>query len=86
MPGAKRDGAPLPPPGGDGDLSLLFCERCAREQEAYFAIGELSQELAVDRANQPQGIDDTRSALLALGLLGVQSSDVAPPFVVKSRL
>ncbi len=21
-----------------------FCERCAREQEAYFAIGELTQE------------------------------------------
>jgi len=29
-----------------------FCEQCARQQEAYFAIGELSQELAVDRANQ----------------------------------
>ena len=22
--------------------SLPFCERCAREQEAYFAIGEMS--------------------------------------------
>ncbi len=27
-----------------------FCERCAREQEAYFAIGELTQALAADRA------------------------------------
>jgi hypothetical protein len=26
-----------------------FCERCAREQEAYFAIGELTQEPASDR-------------------------------------
>ena len=25
-----------------------FCERCAREQEAYFAVGELTQ--ALDRA------------------------------------
>ena len=32
-----------------------FCERCAREQEAYFAIGEMSQELAADRANQARG-------------------------------
>ena len=23
---------------------ILFCERCAREQEAYFAIGKLTQE------------------------------------------
>ena len=23
---------------------MPFCERCAREQEAYFAIGELTQE------------------------------------------
>ncbi|MDP8950840.1 MAG: hypothetical protein M3N18_01125 [Actinomycetota bacterium] len=29
-----------------------FCEQCAREQEAYFAIGEMSQVLAVDRANR----------------------------------
>ena len=29
-----------------------FCEQCARDQEAYFAIGEMSQVLAVDRANQ----------------------------------
>jgi hypothetical protein len=24
-------------------LGVLFCERCAREQEAYFAIGELTR-------------------------------------------
>ena len=29
-----------------------FCKRCAREQEAYFAVGELTQELAVNRAGQ----------------------------------
>ena len=25
-------------------LGVAFCEACAREQEAYFAIGELTQE------------------------------------------
>ncbi len=29
-----------------------FCERCAREQEAYFAVGELTQALAANRAEQ----------------------------------
>ena len=29
-----------------------FCERCAREQEAYFAVGELTQALAADRTNR----------------------------------
>lgn len=31
-----------------------FCEPCAREQEAYFEIGELTQPLASDRTNQAQ--------------------------------
>jgi hypothetical protein len=26
-------------------LGISFCEACAREQEAYFAIGELTQEM-----------------------------------------
>ena len=29
--------------------SIPFCEQCAREQEAYFAIGELTQGSATDR-------------------------------------
>jgi hypothetical protein len=28
---------------------IPFCERCARDQEAYFAVGELTQALASDR-------------------------------------
>ncbi len=32
-----------------------FCESCAREQEAYFAVGELTQALAANRAEQSQG-------------------------------
>jgi hypothetical protein len=33
---------------------IPFCERCARDQEAYFAIGELTQALTSDRACQVQ--------------------------------
>ena len=45
MPGAERDGEPLPPPGGHGDPGrLAFCGPCAREQEAYFALGELVEQ------------------------------------------
>lgn len=31
-----------------------FCERCAREQEAYFAVGELTQALTLDRTGHSQ--------------------------------
>ena len=30
-----------------------FCEPCAREQEAYFAIGELTQEAALRLRGRP---------------------------------
>ena len=32
---------------------IPFCEACAREQEAYFAIGELTQEEAQDFHSKP---------------------------------
>ena len=32
---------------------IPFCEACAREQEAYFAIGELTQEEARDLRREP---------------------------------
>jgi predicted Fe-S protein YdhL (DUF1289 family) len=32
---------------------IPFCEACAREQEAYFAIGELTQEEAQGFGNKP---------------------------------
>jgi predicted Fe-S protein YdhL (DUF1289 family) len=32
---------------------IPFCEACAREQEAYFAIGELTQEEAQDFRRKP---------------------------------
>jgi predicted Fe-S protein YdhL (DUF1289 family) len=33
--------------------SIPFCEACAREQEAYFAIGELTQEEAQGFRSKP---------------------------------
>jgi predicted Fe-S protein YdhL (DUF1289 family) len=32
---------------------ILFCDACAREQEAYFAIGELTQEERRDLRGEP---------------------------------
>jgi hypothetical protein len=34
---------------------VAFCGPCAREQEAYFAIGELTHEEARDLRNKPLG-------------------------------
>jgi hypothetical protein len=36
-------------------LGMPFCEACAREQEAYFAIGELTQEEMPDLRGEPLG-------------------------------
>ncbi len=35
---------PCPRPAVVKIWGMPFCERCAREQQAYFAIGELTQE------------------------------------------
>jgi hypothetical protein len=32
---------------------IPFCESCAREQEAYFAIGELTHEEGQDLRSKP---------------------------------
>lgn len=42
-----------------------FCELCAREQEIYFEIGELTQEQMYGRAKQDRGY---RDRLLAVAL------------------
>ena len=34
-------------------LGIPFCEECAREQEVYFAIGELTQEETRDLRHEP---------------------------------
>ncbi|MDQ3835134.1 MAG: hypothetical protein M3315_16250 [Actinomycetota bacterium] len=38
-------GHPCPRPAVVKIWGIPFCERCAREQEAYFAIGEVTQGL-----------------------------------------
>ena len=43
---------PCPRPAVVKICGVPFCERCAREQEAYFAVGELTQPLADDRTNR----------------------------------
>ena len=43
---------PCPRPAVVKICGVPFCERCAREQEAYFAVGELTQALAADRTNR----------------------------------
>ena len=46
---------PCPSPAVAKICGVPFCERCAREQEAYFAVGELTQALAADRTNRTLG-------------------------------
>ena len=41
---------PCPHPAVVEIWGIPFCERCAYEQAAYFAIGQITQELTVDRA------------------------------------
>ena len=40
----SKTGRPCPRQAVVEIWGMPFCERCAREQEAYFAIGELTQE------------------------------------------
>ena len=44
---------PCPRPAVAKIWGMLFCERCAHEQEAYFAIGELTQEESHGHRNEP---------------------------------
>jgi hypothetical protein len=49
MSGAKQDEPPCPHQAVTENWGIPYCERCAREQEAYFAIGTLVM--------QPQGLE-----------------------------
>ena len=40
----SRTGSPCPRTAAVEILGVAFCGACARQQEAYFAIGELTQE------------------------------------------
>ena len=49
---------PCPRPATTELWSVPLCEPCTREQEAYFSVGDLTQELAVVRAKRPRGFCD----------------------------
>jgi hypothetical protein len=62
---------------------IPFCEACAREQEAYFAIGELTQGPQLPRS-EPLGemlegmrrqLADGRAAARGLALLSVDETE-----------
>ena len=52
-------------------LGVPFCESCAREQEAYFAIGELTRTREPDDERVPWASEPDAATLLteALGRL-----------------
>lgn len=43
---------PCPNPAAVEIRGVPFCAWCAREQEAYFTVGEITQELADDRTRR----------------------------------
>lgn len=47
---------PCPYPATAKIQDVPFCERCAREQEAYFAIGELTQARETEAARKQSGL------------------------------
>jgi hypothetical protein len=55
-----------------------FCEACAREQEAYFAIGELTQEETRDLRGEPlsKALGKTLGEMLG-GMRRQRTDDVA---------
>ena len=57
---------------------IPFCEACAREQEAYFAIGELTQEETRDLRGEPlsKSLDETLGEMLE-GMRRQRADDLA---------
>jgi len=57
---------------------IPFCEACAREQEAYFAIGELTQEETRDLRGEPlsKALGETLGEMLD-GMRRRRTDDVA---------
>lgn len=73
---------PCPHPAVVEIWGIPFCERCAREQAAYFAIGEITQELTVDRAKLSKLLIELKGSIPAKrgirsGQLGGRNSDAS---------
>jgi len=52
MPGAQQDRRSLPPPGVWRIGGVPFCEPCAPQQEAYFSVGEFTDDPRSSRDNE----------------------------------
>ncbi|MBA4117063.1 MAG: hypothetical protein H0X71_11700 [Rubrobacter sp.] len=58
---------PCPNPAAVEIRGVPFCECCAREQEAYFTVGEITQKLADDRTRQVRNsLDESLAEALDL--------------------
>jgi hypothetical protein len=59
-------------------LGIPFCEACAREQEVYFAIGELTQEETRDLRSEPlsKSLGETLGEMLS-GMRRQRTDDLA---------
>jgi hypothetical protein len=59
-------------------LGIPFCEACAREQEVYFAIGELTQEETRDLRSEPlsKSLAETLGEMLS-GMRRQRTDDLA---------
>ena len=73
----------MSPSGGGGDpgytlRGIPFCEACAREQEVYFAIGELTQEETRDLRGEPlrKSLAETLDEMLS-GMRRQRTDDLA---------
>ena len=81
----NKTGNPCPRRAEVDILGVAFCGPCAREQEAYFAIGELADEEAQDLRSKPlaaalkrmrrdrSGVKETMAAELHYGLAGARN-------------
>lgn len=58
---------PCPNPAAVELRGVPFCEFCAREQEAYFTVGEITQELTDDRTRRADSsLDEPLAGMLNL--------------------
>ncbi len=67
---------PCPHPAVVEIWGIPFCERGAREPAAYFAIGEITQELTVDQATLNKLLIEPKGFVSAEG--GIRSGQASP--------
>ena len=67
-------GNPCPYPAVVEIRGVPFCGRCAREQEAYFVIGELTQPGALDEELLAKALEDLKRERRRGGTSGVSET------------